>query len=136
MCMAIGGILGAVGSLVGTMAQVQAMNAQAAYHDQQARLEKTKRVFLEDRERRNQNQIRAKQKNIAAISGFELGDYDDQLSDSFIEGELDKGVVWFSGKKAENDQKSQANIIRAQASATAAGGFIGALSPVIKGFGS
>ncbi len=135
MCMAIGGILGAVGSLVSAGMQASAMNAQAQYHDQQARLERKKRIFLEARQRRQTARVEGAQRNAAAGSGFTQASFAPQIEDSYEQALLDEGLVWFNGKKAENDEKSKADIKRAEASAVGFGGAIGAISPVLKGFG-
>lgn len=132
MCMAIGGVLGAVGSLVSAGMQASAMNAQAQYHDQQARLERKKRIFLEARQRRETARLQGKQRNAAAASGFTQASFSPQMEDSYEQALLDEAVVWFSGKKAEYDQRAQADIKRAEAGAAMFSGAIGAISPILK----
>lgn len=135
MCMAIGGIVGAIGSMVSAGMQAQAMNAQAAFHDQQARLEKQRRKFLMKRQERETARVEGKQRNTAAGSGFTQGSFSEQMEDTYEQLVLDEGIVWFNGKVAENNEKAKAEIKRAEASATMFSGAIGAISPILKGFG-
>lgn len=135
MCLAVGGILSAVGGMVSAMGQASALNAQAQYHDQQARLEKKKRIFLEARQRRQTSRIEGSQRAAAAGSGATQDSFSPQIEDSYEQALLDEGLVWFNGKKAEGDEKAKAAIKRSEASNAAFSGVIGAISPVLKGFG-
>ena len=126
----------AIGSVVSVAGQANALNAQAAFQDKNARLERERGKFLLDKEQRVSTLQRGKAINLAAASGGTVQDFDPVLFDNELESLQNESAVWFTSESRAQSSEDQAAIKRAEARSVAAGGFIGAISPLLKGFGS
>ena len=132
----IGAAVSGLGSFVAAGAQADAQEKQAEYYDRQADYERDKGQFEGEREDRQRRKIQGQQQNAIANTGFEQTDFAEVFEDSARESNLDVQVTLANAERKAQSLNEQAEIKRAEASATRTTGAIGAISPLIKGFGS
>lgn len=131
----IGALASGIGSMVSAGATADAQNKQAAYYDRQADYERQKGQFEGEREDRKRRKIHGQQNNAVYNTGFELTDFSDVLDDAARESNLDVKITLANAERKAQSLNEQAEIKRAEASATKTAGAIGAISPILKGVG-
>lgn len=139
MCMMalglIGGLVSAIGSVAAGAAQANAANAQAAAYQRQAAAERQQAAFNAERQQQKEIKIISTQRASYLAAGVSLqGSPMDTIADTTREGELDVAAIKYNGEIKAQNFEAQAASFRAKASAAEAGGAIGAISPLIKGF--
>lgn len=136
MCLPlIGGIISAVGTLASASAQAASYRAQSQYAQRQAQMEQQKGAYeaarLNDQTTRRIDQMRSQYLSSGiALSGSAL----DVIGDSAAEASLDEQVVKYGAQVRSDNYAFESKLANMNARNAMAGGFIGALSPIISSF--
>lgn len=140
MCMMalglIGGLVSAVGSIAAGQAQANSARAQAAVYDRQAAAERLQADYNAKIQRDRSIRLMSQQRAGFLSAGLALqGSPLDVIADTTRETELDVSAIRFNGEIKAQNFETQAAAYRVKADSAEQAGFIGALSPIIRGFG-
>ena len=141
MCMMalglIGGVVGAIGSIAGGQANAAASRAQAAAYERQAAAEREQAAFNADQQQEKAIKLISTQRASMLAAGVSLqGTPTDVITDTTRQTDLDVQAIRYNGEIKAGNFETQAGIFRTKAASQEEAGFLGALSPLIKGVGS
>lgn len=136
LAMLAGPVISGVGSMMAASASADADNQQAAYYDRQAEQEREKGQFESERADREKGKIQGQAQNAISNTGFAQDDFAEVVEDSARESNLDVRITLANAEMKAQSLNEQAAIKRSEADAKKTGGAIGAIAPIIKGFGS
>jgi len=132
----IGGVVGAMGSIAAGQAQANAANAQAYAYQRQAMLERQQADFNANQQQEKAIKLISAQRAGYLASGVALqGTPLDAIADTTRQSDLDVQAIRYNGEIKAQNFEAQAAVFRTKAASAQQGGLIGALSPLIKGFG-
>ena len=139
MCMMalgiIGGVVGAMGSIMAGQAQANANNAQAYAYERQAALERQQADFNANQQQEKAVKLISSERTSYLASGVALsGTPLDTLADTTRQSDMDVQAIRYNGEIKAQNFETQAAVFRTKAQSAQQAGFIGALSPLIKGF--
>ncbi len=130
-----GAFVSAAGTLYSGMAQAQMYRAQQAQYNRQAQIERDRGIFESQRERERHRRVEGEQRAAYLSSGVALeGTPSDVIVDSGQENQIDIEAIKYGAQVREDNARFSAQMAGRNASNAMAGGFIGALSPLIGGF--
>jgi len=132
----IGAVVGAAGSIMSGMMAAQASRAQADAYTRQAALERQQAAFNAQQQEDKAIKLISAQRSAYLSAGVSLqGTPTDVLLDTTQQSNLDTQAIKYNGAIKEQNFLMQARALQVKAQGQQAGGFFGALSPLIKGFG-
>lgn len=130
----IGGVLAGVGGAMKAKAEQASLNAQGAFNDRQAKIERMAGAYKAERTQDQVDRTLGAQRAGFAANGVALsGSPADVIVDSATEGALDVAAIrWNSGLAADN-YRYKAKIDRMNASAAGRAAPLAFITPIIGG---
>lgn len=138
MCLpVIGAVISGIGSVVGMVQQANSYKAQAAMHERQANLERTRGSYASARASERGGQILGRQVASYAASGINpgTGSPADVIKKTGQDIGLDVAAIRYGARVAAENETTLATINRYNARTTMAAAPFAFLSPVISGIG-
>ena len=132
-----GAALSAVGSIASGISQSSEAKRQAAYADANADLAEQQAGSQAQVIREKARRLAGESRAAIGASGVDLaGSFLDALADSDIDAELDAQTALWNGKLEAMNYRAQAKSARAQGRSALIGGFFGAGTSAISGYGN
>jgi hypothetical protein len=126
----------AVGSIVSGVSQHSQAKSQAAYADANAELAEQQGQSEAQAVREKARRLAGQSRAAIGASGVDIsGSFLDALADSDIDAELDAQTAVWNSKLDARNQRVQAKAARAQGGSALVGGFFGAGSSALQGYG-
>jgi len=132
----IGGVISAMGSIMAGQASANAANAQAAAYQRQAAAERQQAEFNANMQQEKAIKLISTQRAGYLAAGVSLqGSPLDAIADTTRQTDLDVQAIKYNGEIKAQNFEAQALAFKAKADAAQTSGIVGAISPLIKGFG-
>lgn len=135
MCVAVLGILGGVvsgiGAAMGAKAEAASLEAQAAFKDRQAGIEKQVGAYKAARTQDQVDRTLGSQRAGFAANGISGGSVEDTIDDTATEGALDVAAIRWNSNLAADNLKYQAKMDRMNAKTTRRSASLAFIAPVL-----